>query len=164
MKLKKNTGDGVMAIIGTEKRDDFLIARDAIETAMAMRYIMLNAIQPKFIEDGIPFINFRIGIDMGEVLISRIGIEGTNHLVVIGDAANRASKLQEFAPSNGIVVGENIYRNLHSMFYQYCREEKHEDWNWVYETQQKPYRFFSLNLNFIEPSEWIKMLAKAKAL
>ena len=111
--IEKNTGDGIMAIIGTETRDSFLIARDAIESAMAMRYIMLNDICNKFNEEGIPFVNFRIGIDMGDVLISRIGIDATNHLVVIGDAANRASKLHGYASSNGIVIGESIYSNLH---------------------------------------------------
>lgn len=162
--IEKNTGDGVMAIIGTEKRDSFLIARDAIETAMAMRHIMLHAIQAKFLEEGIPFLNFRIGIDMGEVLISRIGIDGTNHLVVIGDAANRASKLQEFAPSNGIVLGENIYSNLHSLLQGYCNEEKHKDWNWIYSQTKKPYRFFSFTLDFEEPKDWFKTLAKLKSL
>ncbi|MBI3379035.1 MAG: adenylate/guanylate cyclase domain-containing protein [Nitrospirae bacterium] len=162
--IEKNTGDGIMAIIGTETRDSFLIARDAIETAMAMRYIMLNAIQANFIEKGIPFLNFRIGIDMGEVLISRIGIDGTNHLVVIGDAANRASKLQGFASSNGIVLGENMYSNLHSLLQGYCNEEKHEDWKWSYTQPEKPYRFFSFNLDFAEPSEWVKIIARLKYL
>ena len=38
--IEKNTGDGIMAIFGTETRNSFLIARDAIESAMVMRYVI----------------------------------------------------------------------------------------------------------------------------
>jgi class 3 adenylate cyclase len=37
--VEKNTGDGLMAIFGTETRNSFLIARDAVECAMTMKYI-----------------------------------------------------------------------------------------------------------------------------
>jgi len=40
--IEKNTGDGVMAIFGTETRDDTVIARDAFECAMAIKFIMLR--------------------------------------------------------------------------------------------------------------------------
>ena len=43
--IEKNTGDGIMAILGTETSEDQTIAREAIECAMAMRYIMLTEIQ-----------------------------------------------------------------------------------------------------------------------
>ena len=95
--MEKNTGDGLMAIFGTETRNSFLIARDAIESAMAMQYVMLNDIHSRLVNEGLPVMNFRIGIDMGEVLISRIGMNSLNFLTVVGDAANRASKLQALA-------------------------------------------------------------------
>ena len=52
-----------------ETRNSFLIARDAIESAMAMQYVMLNDIHSRLVNEGLPVMNFRIGIDMGEVLI-----------------------------------------------------------------------------------------------
>ncbi len=102
-----------MAIFGTEARDGFHIARDVIEASMAMRYIMVNDIQPKLLAENLPVLNFRIGIDMQEVLISRIGIKENSFLTVIGDAANRASKLQDLAETDGICIGHNIYNKLH---------------------------------------------------
>lgn len=155
--IEKNTGDGLMAIFGTETRNNFLIARDAIESAMAMRYVMLNDIHPKFLNEEIPILNFRIGIDMEEVLISRIGIKNTNFLSVVGGAANRASKLQALAESNGICIGENIYRNLNPLLHQYCREGKHEDWNWSCIRTKAPYRFFYYDANWPDPKEWIRI-------
>ena len=112
--VEKNTGDGIMAILGTETRDPQTIAREAVESAMAIRYIMLEEIKKTLADQQLPILNFRIGIDMGEVLISRIGIKNMNFITVVGDAANRASKLQSLSRTNGISVGENIATNLHS--------------------------------------------------
>jgi len=155
--VEKNTGDGLMAIFGTETRNNFLIARDAIEAAMAIRYVMLSDIHPKFADEGISVLDFRIGIDMDEVLVSRIGIKNTNFLTVVGGAANRASKLQNLAESNGISIGENLYSNLHPLLYRYCKERAHEDWTWQYPETKTPYRFFHYEANWPDPKEWRKM-------
>jgi class 3 adenylate cyclase len=156
--IEKNTGDGIMAIFGTETRDSFLIARDAIESAMAIRYLMLTDIRNRFLEESVPLLAFRIGIDMQEVLISRIGIEGVNHLVVVGDAANRASKLQELSPDNGICIGENFYGNLHPILQNFCEEGHDESWKWHYPETKSPYRFFHYKCDFEEPRTWMKTL------
>lgn len=155
--VEKNTGDGLMVIFGTETRNNFLIARDAIESAMTMQYVMLADIRSKFINEELPILNFRIGIDMDEVLVSRIGIKNSNFLTVVGGAANRASKLQSLADSNGICIGENIYRNLNPLLHQHCKEGKHEDWNWSYTRTKAPYKFFYYNANWPDPKEWVKM-------
>ncbi|MEW6616609.1 MAG: adenylate/guanylate cyclase domain-containing protein [Thermodesulfobacteriota bacterium] len=155
--IEKNTGDGIMAIFGTETRNNFLIVRDVIESAMAMRYIMLTDIHPKFINEVLPILNFRIGIDMEEVLVSRIGIKNSNFLTVVGGAANRASKLQSLSDANGICIGENIYRNLNPLLHQYCKEGIHEDWNWSYTRAKAPYKFFHYNANWPDPKKWVKM-------
>lgn len=162
--VEKNTGDGLMVIFGTEKRDSYLIARDAIEAAMAMRYIMLNDVTNSFFAESMPLFNFRIGIDMQEVLISRIGVENVNHLVVVGDAANRASKLQELAEDNGICIGENIFGNLHPILRDCCEEGKHESWTWNYSQTRKPYRYYNYKCNFNEPKEWLKTLKELSCL
>lgn len=162
--VEKNTGDGLMAIFGTETRDSFLIARDAIESAMATKYIMLTDVRKSFFEESLPLLNFRIGIDMQEVLISRIGVEGVNHLVVVGDAANRASKLQELAEDNGICIGENIYRNLHPILQETCEEGQHESWKWHYPETETPYRFFHYKGNYEEPKSWLKTLKALSCL
>uniref|UniRef100_UPI0040282654 adenylate/guanylate cyclase domain-containing protein n=1 Tax=Candidatus Wunengus californicus TaxID=3367619 RepID=UPI0040282654 len=154
--IEKTTGDGIMAIFGTETRNNFLIARDAIEAAMTMRYIMLNDINPKFVSEGLPVINFRIGIEMDEVLVSRIGIKNSNFLTVVGGAANLASKLQTLSGSNGICIGENVYRNLNPLLHNNCREGKSENWKWTCKKTRTPYRFFHYDANWPEPKEWIK--------
>lgn len=155
--VEKNTGDGIMAIFGTETRNSFVIARDAIESAMAMKYLMIEDIQPKLIAANLPLMNFRIGIEMGDVLISRIGVDSLNYLTVVGDAANRASKLQGFANQNGICIGENVFKCLAPILHQHCEEGSHEDWRWQYQPTGAPYRFFHFNYNWPEPKEWLRI-------
>jgi class 3 adenylate cyclase len=152
--VEKNTGDGIMAIFGTETRNSFTIARDAIEAAMAMRYVMYNDIWPKLINEDLPLMNFRIGIDMGDVLISRIGIHGLNHLTVVGDAANRASKLQGIAQSNGIFIGENLHNNISDKLHNYCNEGEDENCTLHHEGTYEPYKFYHYNFDWTEPKEW----------
>ncbi len=98
--------------------------------------------------------NFRIGIDMEEILISRIGMKNTNFLTVVGDAANRASKLQSLALSNGICIGENLAQNLDEKLYRYLEEGKNSTWKWLKAGTSLPYRYFHYNFDFPNPKEW----------
>lgn len=94
---------------------------------------------------------------MGEVLISRIGIKNMNFITVVGDAANRASKLQSLARTNGISIGENLATNLHSFLYQYMEEGYDLSWQWTKVSTDEPYRFFHYKLDYLEPKEWLKL-------
>ena len=88
--VEKHTGDGVMAILGTETPYHEIIARDAIEIAQTIKFIMKSDVLPQLVAQGFPPLNFRIGIEMGEVLISRIGLNHMNFLTAVGSPANRA--------------------------------------------------------------------------
>ena len=154
--FEKNTGDGVMAILGTESKDLNVIAQDAIECAMAIRYLMTNDIQPALARAGLPIINFRIGIDMGQVLIGKIGINNHNFLSAIGTAANLASKIQSLALSNGICIGNGLARNLHPYLYAFCEVGVHPEWTWRYGNNGPPYNFYHFNHDWPDPAEWIR--------
>ena len=62
--VEKHTGDGVMAIMGTETPDQNKIAREAIEAAQTIRYLMRTDVLPQLVARGLPPLNFRIGIEM----------------------------------------------------------------------------------------------------
>lgn len=154
--FEKNTGDGVMAILGTETRDLNVIAQDAIECAMAIRYVMENNVQPALVAAGLPHINFRIGIDMGKVFIGRIGVHSHNFLSAVGTFANLASKIQKHARSNGICIGENIAVALHPHLYQFCEKGDHPEWNWQRTETGAPYDFYHFNHDWPDPDVWQK--------
>lgn len=113
--VEKNTGDGLMAILGIEL-DDATTASDAINVAEEMFYVLHHIVNPKLAELGVEPVDARIGIDMGTVLISRIGVPNgsamhpRNSLTAVGPAANLACKIQGMAGVNEIWCGDSIRR------------------------------------------------------
>ena len=61
--VEKNTGDGIMAILGTETRDPQTIAREAVESAMAIRYIMLEEIKKTLADQQLPILNCKYSVN-----------------------------------------------------------------------------------------------------
>lgn len=111
--VEKNTGDGLMAIHGIELRND-IAANQALDIAEEMFYVLDYVINPALNNIGIASVRARIGIDMGQVLISRIGVANgsskhdRNSLTAVGPAANLACKIQGMAGENEIWVGDSI--------------------------------------------------------
>lgn len=149
--VEKNTGDGIMAIFGTETPDRTVIAREAIEAALLIKHFMINDIHEHLSSLGLPALNFRIGIDMDELLIARIGYNNNSFLTAVGNAANRASKLQSLAETNGICIGESLAHNIHSSLHQYCYQGSDESWNWTMQGSTIAYRYFHFDYKLSEP-------------
>lgn len=162
--VEKHTGDGVMAIIGTETSDQKVIARDAIEIAQTIKFIMKSDVLPQLVAQGIPPLNFRIGIEMGEVLISRIGLPNMNFLTAVGSPANRASKLEALANKNGITIGDNLARNLHPYLLQFLILGDDTTWDWYYDDHETPYNYYHYTFEWYEPREWIKDYLKFRKI
>lgn len=158
--VEKHTGDGVMAIIGTETPHEAIIASDAIEIAQTIKFIMKSDVLPQLVAQGFPPLNFRIGIEMGEVLISRIGLVNMNFLTAVGSPANRASKLEALANRNGITIGENLARNLHPYLHQFFELGDDDSWDWLYDDKITSYNYYHYNYEWYEPTEWNKNYLK----
>lgn len=158
--IEKSTGDGIMAIFGTETRNNLTMARDPIEVAMGIRYVMENDINATLTNNGIGRFNFKIGIDMGSVLICNIGVVNNSFLTAVGSAANRAYELQELASSNAIFIGENLFTNLDPKVKKFCEEKQDSSWKWHYPAnylgKRMPYRFFDFKANWPEPRTWLR--------
>ncbi len=148
--IEKNTGDGIMAIFGTETRDKSKIVRDAIEAAMAIRFVMLNDIKAKLASQELPSMDFRIGVETGELLLARIGIHSNNFLTAVGDAANRACKLQGLAGTNGICIGEDVALKLAPELQQYCVLGSDSAWDWS--RGNTPYQFYHFTHDWSDPT------------
>lgn len=154
--VEKHTGDGVMTILGTETPKPEIIARDAIEIAQTIKYIMQSDVIPHLVAQGLPALNFRIGIEMGEVLISRIGLYKMNFLTAVGSPANRASKLEGLAEANGIAIGETIARTLHVYLHDYLQKGDDPSWDWHYPDGVTPYNYYHYRFEWPEPKQWFK--------
>ena len=143
--FEKNTGDGFMAYFGETAANDTDRVRPAVEAAVVMHHINDTLMAPWFKDGGIAPVSFRIGIDVGPITVSRVGIRGDeSSIVAIGATANVACKLMDRIPSGGICIGEKAYRNLPNGWSQTCRLCTQPS-GFVYVETQAPYPAWELN-------------------
>lgn len=109
--LLKGTGDGFIAYVDQES----ILARDnAVDLSLSMLTLLRDAINPALAETGLPELRVRIGADQGPARIRTIPMStGFMFADVVSDALNRAVKLQEAAPINGLLIGESLRDQLH---------------------------------------------------
>jgi adenylate cyclase len=88
-RIVKSTGDGVLA--------EFPSAFDAVQWAADVQ----RAVQVQDAGDGLPPIALRIAVHVGDII--------TADFDVFGDGVNLAARLQEHAPTGGIVVSEAVH-------------------------------------------------------
>ena len=96
--VEKNTGDGVMAVFGVDEADQG--ANAALDAALTIFYVQKVLVNPYLAGLGIPPVAARIGIDLGPLLLARIGVaSGTarqqrNFLTAVGPAAKCGLQVQ----------------------------------------------------------------------
>lgn len=143
--VEKNTGDGLMAISGIES-DDVRTANDALGAAQEMFWVLHEIVNPAMAEKDLPPVHARIGIDMGQILITRIGLPNgsaahpRNALTAVGPAANRACKLQAMAGTNEIWCGDALRHAASPDRLHLFDCVTPPDWTWSYGgNPQSPY-------------------------
>jgi class 3 adenylate cyclase len=108
--VEKFIGDAVMAVFGapvSHGDDPERAVRAALE--MCATVGELNRNDPEL------ELRIRIAVNTGEALVSLAASVTQGEGVVAGDVVNTASRLQEAAPVNGILVGEETYRATRSV-------------------------------------------------
>lgn len=103
--VEKFIGDAVMAVFGAPVAHE-----DDAERAVRAALKITEAIAE--INEGTPDLNlsFRAAINTGETLFSGVAQPQEGDDFIAGDVINVASRLQNVAPIDGIVVGETTYR------------------------------------------------------
>jgi class 3 adenylate cyclase/tetratricopeptide (TPR) repeat protein len=98
--VEKFIGDAVMAVFGapTGHEDD---PERAVRAALAIRDALIDALE------------LRIAVNTGEALVTLDADPRAGEGIVAGDVVNTASRLQNAAPVNGVIVGEQTYRATH---------------------------------------------------
>lgn len=100
-------GDRIMAVyIGKSK------CTSAIRTALKINYTVSQIINPALrsqYENNSYSINQIVGVDTSKLLVVRGGIRGSNDLLWIGNAANRAAKLCSVSPAHPTWITKEVY-------------------------------------------------------
>jgi class 3 adenylate cyclase len=139
-----------MAILGADSTDAEA-ADAALDTALTIFYVLQNLVNPYLASIGIARVDARIGIDLGRLLLARIGIPSgsarhqSNFLTAVGPAANLACRLQQMADTNQIWVGDLIKRSATGRFDWLFREVTPSDWTWVYDHNRARYPAWHYN-------------------
>jgi predicted ATPase/class 3 adenylate cyclase len=105
-RIDKHTGDGVMALWGVDRAHESDPER-AIRAALAMQAALAE------FKAG-HNIGMRIGLSTGAVLLGTVGTTG--EFSVIGDTVNLASRLEEAAPTGGVLISHDTYRQVRGVF------------------------------------------------
>src|SRR2546423_1282331 len=102
--VEKFVGDAVMSVFGAPMAygDD---AERAVRAALAVR----DSVQELNNGDARLDLQIRIAVNTGEALVSLGARPSMGESMVAGDVVNTASRLQQGAPVNGIIVGEETY-------------------------------------------------------
>src|SRR5712691_5853704 len=108
--VEKFIGDAVMAVFGAP-----LAHGDDPERAVRAAIAMCAAVDELNRNDAELELKIRIAVNTGEALVSLAASVAHGEGVVAGDVVNTASRLQEAAPVNGILVGEETYRATRSV-------------------------------------------------
>jgi class 3 adenylate cyclase len=108
--VEKFIGDAVMAVFGAP-----VAHGDDPERAVRAALAMCAAVDELNRNNAELELKIRIAVNTGEALVSLDASVAQGEGVVAGDVVNTASRLQEAAPVNGILVGEETYRATRSV-------------------------------------------------
>ncbi|MHC1662496.1 adenylate/guanylate cyclase domain-containing protein [Stenotrophomonas maltophilia] len=142
--VEKNTGDGLMAVLGVGD-DEAIIASSALSACTEMLFVLHDVVNPALQRNGIERVDARIGVDLGEVLLARIGmprgsaVHDRSTLTAVGPAANIACRLQGLAGTNEIYCGDRLRAGQSLLGQAYFVDVTPPDWIWVYGSGPKRY-------------------------
>lgn len=142
----KFNGDGIIGIFPEEEA--FTGECDnAIQGAIMMASVIETIINPFFAQKGFPEIGFRIGIDIGEVMVVETGVPGFEDLnELMSYTMNLTSKIQSNAGKNEILIGNQLFKLSHVSFQEYFEKKViSDDWQFPDPTQKTmPYQLYKL--------------------
>jgi adenylate cyclase len=109
--IQRYHGDGLFVYFGGKEIETKIAVQQALSATSAITYFVKNDLKDLFFEQGIENINTRIGIDVGEaedVLWYMAGMGNCSEITTCSLHTSLAAKMQGYANSNSIVVGDNI--------------------------------------------------------
>jgi len=113
--IDKHIGDAVMALWGVDQAQEDDAGR-AVRAGLAMQ----KAIQQFVQSNSDAPLKLRIGIHSGPAILAHVGT--TAEFTAMGDTVNTASRLENAAPVDGVLISHDTYQLIRGLFE--CEEQK----------------------------------------
>ena len=109
----KFVGDAVIGYF-VGNGNGLLASDNAVNCAKSMLSVIQKGINPILNQYDYPDLMVKIGLDFGQNIVVRYGADVKNSYVdLMGPAMNIASKIQNMAKPNQILIGNDVYQRLH---------------------------------------------------
>ncbi|MDH3204831.1 MAG: adenylate/guanylate cyclase domain-containing protein [Nitrosopumilus sp.] len=128
----KFVGDAVIGYFIAEG-NGLLAADNAVNCAKSMISVIQKGINPILNQYDYPDLMVKVGIDFGQNIIVRYGSDTEHsHVDLMGPAMNIASKIQNMAKPNQILIGSDVYQRLHPKSQKEFSQIiwKHNEWKY----------------------------------
>ena len=130
--MLKFVGDAVLAYFNAEN-DLIYPADNIINCAKSMLRVLTDGINPILTISGYPPLAAKIGIDHGQNIIVRYGSDKRkSHVDILGPSMNMASKIQNMAKPNQLLIGGDVYDKLHPETQKSFTKKKFSKTKWKY--------------------------------
>lgn len=150
-------GDGLFLYYGGKNINKSEAVLQSLKMVSVYSHFIQNDLKEYFRENGIEGISVRSGIDLGDspdVLWVNSGMGNISEVTTCSLHTSLASKMQGNANSNGVVVGDNIIKELdfEDLFTPVCHRTNDEKDRYIFEIPEKRFRYTQYDFN------WTKFL------
>ena len=128
----KFVGDAVVGYFVAEQ-NSLITADKVVDAAKSMITVIEKGINPILNQYDYPDLMVKIGIDFGNNLVVRYGVDKEKSPVdLMGPAMNIAAKIQSLARPNQILIGDDVYTRLHPSAQKTFEPIiwKHDEWKY----------------------------------
>ncbi|HXV65886.1 MAG TPA: adenylate/guanylate cyclase domain-containing protein [Nitrosopumilaceae archaeon] len=132
----KFVGDAVIGYFIAEAMP--LVATDnAVNCAKAMITVVEKGMNPILNQYDYPELKIKIGMDFGQNIIVSYGAnKEKSHVDILGPTMNIASKIQNTASPNQILIGDDVYQKLHPEMQKQFKQVVWTQTNWKYHDRE----------------------------
>lgn len=150
--VEKNTGDGIMAYFSRPRG----AAQDPRQTALVCALYMFLAadrlINPVIRASGLEPLRFRVCLDFGSITVARLGAaQRFNHIVAVGTAANRTSKMLGHAEAGDLLMGDAMLPGIRPDWLQQFLSHTGKKSGWLYDDGEA-YHFWRYDGRWTPPT------------
>jgi adenylate cyclase len=145
-------GDRVTALFGAGQEKAAAV-KSCMDCALTMKAVVRYALSPYLNKNGLPAFKVGIGVDYGPTWIERVGVRNDSRLTLIGPTVSIASKLQDLAGPDQILIGHDVYSAMSKNYQDLCKVRvatKPSDWPFTQGDPPKPYPFYNFDAEWTD--------------